>query len=92
MYGAIQISYEEGWKEDAAQPKFEALARDYGGSVQLVLGRPAWVHPADDDGPNNSVMVVVGDILIRLLADRTASAQDLTELAETIQLPAELQR
>jgi hypothetical protein len=27
-----------------------------------------------------------------LLADRTASAQDLTELAESIQLPAELQR
>jgi hypothetical protein len=92
LYGGIEISYESGWAGIDVAKKWADLVRDYGGSVETVLGRPAYVHPADTNGPRNGVMVVVNDQLIRVIANPNVPIDQLVDLANSIQLPASLQR
>jgi hypothetical protein len=84
MFGDVQISYEEGWEGVDVKEKWADMAKQFGGDVQTVLGRPAYVHPADEDGPRNSVNVVVDGVLIRVLAGPKESIQHLVDLANSI--------
>jgi hypothetical protein len=90
MYGAIQVSFEPGWEGVDEKQKWSEMARDYGGSVETVLGRPAYVHPATSDAPREAVNVVVGGTLVRLLAKDGVPIKNLVQLANSIRLPADV--
>jgi hypothetical protein len=44
MLDDVQLSFESGWENVKIPDKFEALARDYGGSVETIQGLPAGCH------------------------------------------------
>lgn len=87
MYGAIQISYERGWAEIDAAGEWKALASEDGGSVETILGRPAYVHPATEAGPRVGVMFVVNGTLVRLLANKDVSVDEVVKLAQSLDVP-----
>lgn len=84
MFGAIQISYEEGWSDIDVKEKWASLAEETGGHIENVIGRPAYVHPPTTEGPRSSVMLVVDGTLIRLLADGDVPVGQLVALANQI--------
>lgn len=88
MYGAIQISYENGWKEIDSASEWKALASEDGGTVETVHGEPAYVHPATEAGPRVGVMFVVNDTLVRLLAGKDVSVDAVLKLAEQLDIPS----
>lgn len=86
MYGDVQISYENGWKEIDPATEWKALASEDGGSVETVHGKPAYVHPATETGPRVGVMFVVNDTLVRLLANKDVSVASVIKLAEDLDI------
>ncbi len=92
MFDDIQVSYEVGWSDIDVDQKWADMARDFGGEVQQILGRPAYVHPADNEGPRNSVSVVVDGVLIRVIAMADVPIDRLVDLTTSITLPKNLQR
>lgn len=87
LYDDVQVSYEGGWGAVDVPAKWASMVESSGGSVQTILGRPAYVHPADATGPRNGVMIVVGDQLVRLIAKPEVAIQRLVDLASTLDLP-----
>lgn len=86
MFDDVQVSYEEGWTGVDIERKWADLAADTGGTVESIAGHSALVQPADGDGARNQVLIVEGDILIRLLATADVPISRLTELAATLKL------
>lgn len=102
MYGKIQITYEPGWDNVDVDKKWASLAREQGGRIQTVLGRPALVRTPDTALPNPdapavpdpadatgrvSVMVVVDGTRIGVSAKGDAPVEKLIELTNSIELP-----
>jgi hypothetical protein len=83
MFGDIQLSFENGWKDVPIPEKLQDLADDYGGSVQNVQGLSAWVVAAS---PNDGVLMVKDGTAIRLIADGDVPIKDLVDLAEGLDL------
>lgn len=92
MYGEIEISYESGWDNIDVDKKWADLIRDRGGRIETVLGRPAWVRPADNISAYNNLMVVVDGTLIRALSKGHVPIDKSVELTNSIELPPSLKR
>lgn len=92
LYGDVQITYEKGWTEFDHEKRFAAWVRDDGGRIETILGRPAYVHPADAVGPRNSVMVFVDEVMILATAKQNVPIEKLVRLVSSIQLPPERTR
>jgi hypothetical protein len=90
MFGEIQVTYESGWTGVDNASKWADMATDYGGSVQTILGRPAYVHEATATAPRSSVSFVVGDTLVQVVAKDGVPIDDIANLARSIELPADL--
>jgi hypothetical protein len=86
MFGDIQVSFEGGWENVKIPEKFEALARDYGGSVETIQGLPAWVAPTSSSARNDEVLIVKDGAAIRLLARGGVPVSDLVNLAKSLDL------
>lgn len=85
-FGSIRVFYEPGWSDVDVSDKWTDLANDYGGYVDTILDRPAFVQPITADSTNSQVMVVNGDVLIRVLGDETVPIEALVGLASSINL------
>jgi hypothetical protein len=92
LYGDIEISYESGYADLHPESHFEALAKEYGGEVQTLLGRPAWVFSATSSELSNGVEVIVGDIMIRVLAKSSVPIDDLVSMTDRLAIPASERR
>ncbi len=87
-FGPVTASYESGYSTPL---DWERKAKDTGGYVETILGRPALVDPAEADEPTGEVMVIVDDgVLIRVIGDRDVPAADLVEVANSIDLAVPL--
>jgi hypothetical protein len=84
---AIEVSYEAGWRDVQIPEKWEALAKDRGGRIETVAGRSAYVNQPDESTPRRQILIVEGDTLIRLLADRKVSEPELVKIASSLELP-----
>jgi hypothetical protein len=80
----IQVSYEPGWSDVGVLNKWADLQEEIGGEVLVLSGVPTLVHEATDDAPNNEIMFVEGDTLVRLLSVRQVPVDDMVKLAEAI--------
>jgi hypothetical protein len=83
MFGQVQVSYESGYGNLEIPEKWESLAEDYGGSVEVLLGRPALVQGTT---PNHQVLVEVDRTFIRALSVGSVPIERLTELVASIGL------
>lgn len=86
MFDDIQLSFESGWENVKIPEKFDALARDYGGTVEAIQGLPAWVAPSSSDAPNSEVLFVKDGAAVRLLAQQGVPIDDLVALASSLDL------
>lgn len=86
MFGNVQVSYEPGWANVDLDQKWADYIAEDGGYTTTVGGRTALVHEATDAAPNNEVMLVKGDTLIRLLSVRTVPITKLVNLAKSFDL------
>ena len=84
MYGGIQVAFEPGWEKVDARAKWTAMVDRSGGSVQTILGSPAWVHPADVNGRLNGVELVIAGTNITVLAKSDVPISDLVDLAKSL--------
>lgn len=82
----IRVFYEPGWSDVDVDEKWAVLAHDYGGSVETILDRPGLVQPLTDDAERPPVMVVNGDVLIRLLGEPSSSIGEMVTLADSLDL------
>ncbi len=87
LYGNIQVSYQEGWNDVNVVAKWNDLVSDYGGTVETVLGQPAYVHAATADAPRNNVMVVINGTLISISAKPGVSINALVALGNSLKAP-----
>lgn len=85
--GPIEVSYEAGWSNVEIPAKWESLATTWGGRTATLAGRPAYISQPTGDTPRRQIMLVEGDILVRLLADKAVSEETLIEMADSIPLP-----
>jgi len=90
LFNDVQISFESDWGNVKIPEKFDALARDYGGSVEIIQGLPAWVVPSSEEAPNSEILFVKDGAAIRLLAQRGVPIDDLVALASSLDLGAPL--
>lgn len=84
MFGKIQVSYEAGWKDVDVSQEWNTQVADMGGRVENFGGYPAMIHTGNDAAPNNEVMFVVGDTLVRLLSVPEVPIDDVVRLAESL--------
>lgn len=85
-FGAIRVFYEPGWSDVDVDEKWADLIKDYGGHLDTVLDRPALVQPVTEDSTSPQVMVVSGDVLIRLLGDKSVPPEAMVALANSIDI------
>lgn len=86
-FGAVTVSYESGWERVDVEAKWHQTVREEGGGrVLTILGRPGLVLPAPDASPKGMVLVVVDGVLIRVLGDGSVPAEQLVEVADSIEL------
>lgn len=88
MFGEVQVSYEEGWSDVNVKQMWADLTAEDGGYVTDVAGISTLVHEATKDAPNNEVMLVKNDTLIRLLSTGNVPIDDLVSLAKSLNLTA----
>ncbi|MGI8522192.1 MAG: hypothetical protein ACR2K3_02630 [Nocardioides sp.] len=88
MYGDVQVSFEAGWGDVVPNAKWAQMVEDFGGSIDAILGRPAYVHAADESGPQDTVMMVAQGELVRLIATKDVPISELTRLAADIDAPS----
>jgi hypothetical protein len=86
MLDDVQLSFESGWENVKIPDKFEALARDYGGSVETIQGLPAWVSPSSASASNDEVLMVKDGAAIKLLAIGDVPIGDLIAVANSLDL------
>ncbi|QIK66734.1 hypothetical protein G7072_10635 [Nocardioides sp. HDW12B] len=83
-YGPVTISYESGY---GTPLDWERKARDWGAEVHTVLGEPGVLAPSSGADIKSQVMVVIeGDILVRVLGEPTVAPEDLLAVANSIDL------
>lgn len=92
LYEGIQISYQQGWENVDVDVKWRHMVDTRGGRIETILGRPAYVHPADDNGPRNGVLVVVDGTAIVTVSRPGVPVEKLVELTNSIELPPGLRR
>ena len=85
-FGDVVVSYEAGWAGVDIDKKWIALATDVGGEVHTILGRPALIQPAVNATGYNQVLIVIGDVLIRVSSASTVSIARNVALAKTLNL------
>jgi len=86
MFDDVQLSFEGGWDNVKIPEKLEALADDYGGSVETIQGLPAWVRPGSPNEKNNEVLMVTRGAATTLLAEGDVPIGDLVVLADSLDL------
>jgi len=86
-YGNLEVNFRTGWGDINPDSKWAGMVAQSGGRVETLLGRPAWVRPADDEGTWPSVDVIVNGTLITVLGAPGASTEDVVTLANSIPAP-----
>ena len=83
-FGPITVSYESGY---GTPLDWERKANDSGGEVRTILGEPGLLMPSTGPNIKGEVMVVVnGDILVRVLGEPSVPSDDLVAIADSIDL------
>ena len=83
-YGPITVSYESGY---GTPLDWERKALDSGGEVRTILGEPGLLTRSTGANVKGQVMVVInGDILVRVLGEPSVPSKDLVAVADSINL------
>lgn len=86
LLGDIEVTFETGWGDLDPQAKLSDLATDYGGSVTVIQGLPAWVAASSKIAANDEVLLVKGDTAIKLIAEGSVPIDQLVTLANSLDL------
>jgi hypothetical protein len=89
MFDDVQVSFEGGWDDVPIPQKFQDLADDGGGSVEIIQGLDAYVVGST---PNDEVLMVKDGNAIRLLAPGDVPIERLVALAGDLDLANPINR
>src|SRR5205085_11821374 len=87
LYGDVDITYNDDSAHVDAEQFYSAMVASDGGRVQEIDGHPAYVHPADADGPRNGVVIIVGKYSVELVAKSEVGIDRVLEVAGKIHIP-----
>lgn len=86
-YGSLEVNFHPGWDDINPDTKWAGMVKQSGGRVETILGRPAWVRPADRQGTWPVVEVIVNGTLVTVLGAPGVSTQEVVALAKSIPAP-----
>lgn len=80
----LRILYETGWSDVDVESKFADLAKEYGGHISTVRAHPALFQAAVSDEAMSQVLLVSGDVLIRVLGSPSMPEEALLNIARSM--------
>lgn len=82
-----EINFEPGWQGVDPEKKWSSFIDSWGtGQIQTISGIASLVDPPSEEAPRGEVAVISGDTLIRILGDGSLSADQLVDIARSIDL------